>query len=103
MKRLLSALCALSIMGTSALRAQAPAITVERAAKLAQEQLTARNLQGKHHISSLTLQKTSMTSKQVHWVAMYTPSIPLDDRKEIGAEIGMDGSVVRLVNKEAKK
>ena len=102
MKRLFFALCA-AIVCTSAVRAEAPAISAERAVKLAQEQLTSRSLQGKHYISSLILEKASITSKQVRWVAMYTPSIPLGDRKELGVEIGMDGSVVRLVNKEAKK
>ncbi len=102
MKSLLFALWAI-LVSTSALRAEAPAISAESAVKLAQEQLTSRNLQGKHYISSLKLEKGSITSKQVRWVAMYTPSIPLGDRKELGVEIGMDGSVVRLVNKEAKK
>ncbi len=79
-----------------------PALTADKAAKIAQEQLTSRNLQGRHHISSLVLEKSSIASKEVRWVAIFTPSIPLGGRKEIGAEIGMDGSVVRLVNKAAK-
>ena len=87
---------------TATLHAGPPAITAERAAKIAQEQLTSRNLQGTHYISSLTLEKASFTSKEVRWVALFTPGIPLGDRKEIGAEIAMDGSVVRLVNKAAK-
>lgn len=102
MKRLLFALSAIFV-STSTLCAEAPAISAERAVKLAQEQLTSRSLQGKHYISSLTLEKGSITSKQVRWVAMYSPSIPLGDRKELGVEIGMDGSIVRLVNKEARK
>ena len=79
-----------------------PALTADQAARIAQEQLTSRHLQGKHHIASLVLEKSSITSKEVRWVALFTPSIPLGDRKEIGAEIGMDGSVTRLVNKAAK-
>lgn len=103
MKRTLFALTALAVFPAITLHAEPPAVTVERAAKLAQEQLTSRGLQGKHHISSLVLEKASITSKAMHWVALFTPSVPLGDRKEIGAEISMDGSVVRLVNKEAKK
>jgi hypothetical protein len=80
-----------------------PALTADKAAKIAQEQLTSRNLQGKHHVSSLVLEKTSFTSKEVRWVATFTPGIPLGDRKEIGVEIGMDGSTVRLVDKAAKE
>lgn len=86
-----------------AAEAAPPALSVDRAAKIAQQQLTSRNLQGQHHVSSLALEKSSFTSKEVRWVAIFTPSIPLGDRKEIGVEIAMDGSVVRLVNKAAKK
>lgn len=101
MKRFLSLAVAFALVHT--LDAAPPAVTVEQAAKLAQEQLTSRGLQGKHYISSLTLEKKTLTSKAVHWVATYTPSIPLGDRQELGVEIGLDGSVVRLVNKAAKK
>jgi hypothetical protein len=94
---------ALSMGAAFTLHAAPPTLTADKAAKIAQEQLTSRNLQGKHHVASLVLERASFTSKEVRWVATYYPSIPLGDRKEIGVEIGMDGSVVRLVNKEAKK
>lgn len=101
--KLAAFLAGLALLGTMPLHAAPPALTADQAAKIAQEQLTSRNLQGQHHISSLVLEKTSFTSKEVRWVATYTPSVSLGDRKEIGVEIAMDGSVVRLVNKEAKK
>jgi hypothetical protein len=97
-----TALLAFSIALGSALHAAPPALTADRAAKIAQEQLTSRGLAGRHHISSLTLEKSSFTSKTVHWVAKFTPSISHGDRHELGVEIAMDGTVVRLVDKLPK-
>ncbi len=99
----LSLIATTALLLATTLHAGPPALTADKAAKIAQEQLTSRNLQGSHHVSSLVLEKSSFTSKEVRWVAIYTPSISLGDRKEVGAEIAMDGTVVRLVNKAAKQ
>ena len=101
MKVPLLAVCTV-LISTLPLLAGPHAVTADQAAKIAQEQLTSRGLAGKHYVSSLVLEKASFTSKTVHWVAKFTPSIPLGDRQELGVEIAMDGSIVRLVNKAAK-
>lgn len=80
-----------------------PPLPIDRAAKIAQEQLTSRGLQDKHYISSMKLEKSTVTSKETAWVATFTPSVPLGDRKELGCKIERDGSVIRLVDKPAKQ
>jgi hypothetical protein len=96
------AFCA-ALLLTASIHAGPPAVTADKAAKLAQEQLVERGLAGQHYISSVTLERTSFTSKAVYWLVKFTPSISHGDRQELGVEVGMDGSVTRLVNKAAKK
>ena len=94
-------LAALSLLLPLALLAE-PAVSAERAAKIANDTLEERELAGQYWITGLTLEATSLAKKQSVWVVRWNAPISLDGAKrETGLEIGMDGTYARYVDKTA--
>ncbi len=100
--KILSTLIALVFLGMAQAQA-APELSFEQAAKIASDYLRDQGLSGKHHISSLALEPSTLMRKKFDWVAKWTPSVDHGDRKETGLQISMDGSVARIVDKKAKE
>jgi hypothetical protein len=80
----------------------APRLTVEQAAAIAQKNLKDRGVDGQIYVISVVLEPAGVLNKEMHWRAMWSASIPGDtDSKnktsEVGLQINMDGSVVRLI------
>jgi hypothetical protein len=82
----------------------APAVTIDKAVALAQQSLRERGLADRVYIASATLERDSMLSAKNHWFVRWSESLPRPERKrEIGVEVGMDGSVVILVKAPGQK
>ena len=82
----------------------APAVGIDQAVALAQQSLRERGLADRVHIVSATLERDSMMSAKKHWFVRWSESIPRAERKrEVGVEVGMDGSVVILVKAPGQK
>ncbi|MHA3773522.1 hypothetical protein ACXR0O_18465 [Verrucomicrobiota bacterium sgz303538] len=95
MKTLLSAAC-IAVLASSVVAA--PQISIDQAISLAQQHLKERGLDGDRYITSLALEKDSITRGNQYWYARWSESVKLEDRKtELGLRINMDGSVVRIV------
>jgi hypothetical protein len=76
----------------------APALSVEQAATLAQQHLKERGFGGSRYISSLALEKGSVTQGDRYWYARWSESVKLEEKQtELGIRINMDGTVVRVV------
>ena len=104
MKSLVHTLLALSV-GASAFAAdEKPALPIEKALAIAQGYLKESGRAGKVAIAGLSVERDAIGSRSGHWYAKWAPSIALDGgRKEFGIEIGMDGTVARIVDKKARK
>ena len=82
----------------------APELPAERAVKLAQDDLKGRGFSEQYHIASLVLQKRDVRGSGFYWAVNWSSAIPLTaEKKELGLQIGMDGSLVRVVRGAANK
>jgi hypothetical protein len=79
-----------------------PTLPIEQAVKIASDYLKEHGLSKQHAITSLVLEPSSMLRKEYHWIALWTPSVDLGNRREIGLQISMDGTAARVVNKAGK-
>lgn len=96
MKTLLLSAACVAVLASSILAA--PQISIDQAASLAQQHLKERGLDGNRFITSLALEKDSITRGNQYWYARWSESVKLEDKKtELGVRINMDGSVVRIV------
>ena len=75
-----------------------PALSIEEAISIAHKSLKERGLDDSHYVASATLASAAVLGSKYHWSVRWSESIPRGDRKkEIGVDIGMDGSVVHVV------
>ncbi len=75
-----------------------PALSVDKAASLAQKELVDRGLASHIYVFSLTMRQDGVMNKEWYWFASWSESIPGDNRtKEVGMRINMDGSTIRVV------
>lgn len=82
----------------SAVAPELPVLPLVRALALAQEQLDIRGLEKTVFIESVVLEKSSAMSRSRHWTIRWSQAIPAAlGRSETGAEVDMEGHVVRLV------
>jgi hypothetical protein len=82
----------------SAWSAEPPALPLLRAIELAQEQLDNRGLEKTVFIESVVLEKDAAIGHSRHWTIRWSQTLPASaGRIEIGAEVDMQGHVVRLV------
>jgi len=89
--------CGLSFIASAA-APELPLLPLVRAVALAQEQLDIRGLEKTVFIESVVLEKSSAMSRSRHWTIRWSQAIPSDSgRSETGAEVDMEGHVVRLV------
>jgi hypothetical protein len=97
-----AALVASSAMTLAAFAA--PAVGIDKAVELAQQSLRERGFADRVYIVSATLERDSVMSAKRHWFVRWSESLPRAERKrEIGVEVGMDGSVVILVKAPGQK
>jgi len=91
--------CAFFLSGAfSPARASGPGLPIEEAIAIAQKDLRNRNLDREYYVSGITLERESMVSRKMHWLARWSESIPREDRKkEIGLEIAMNGEIIRVL------
>lgn len=85
---------------------EAPAVSVEKAIVLAQEQLRVRHLEKSIFIQSVSLNLVSMIGGERVWQVAWSENLEAGKGKiETGVEINMRGEVVRLVKRtgEARK
>ena len=95
--------CACVLFGSLSLAsASGPALPIEEAIAIAKKDLRARNLDGEYYVSGITLERESMVSRKMHWLARWSEAIPREDRKkEIGLEIAMTGEIIRVLKAPA--
>ena len=91
-------LAALALTSLTAFAADPPKVAIDQALKLAMDHLAERGLTGKHYISSLTLESSTLLGGETYWFARWTPSIRLDAKTESGLCISMDGKLTRSVS-----
>lgn len=76
-----------------------PSLSIREALDIAEKSRTARESGDKVYVASISLERTSPTSRKVVWSVKWSSPLsannPID--REIGVEIAMDGSVKRLV------
>jgi len=95
-----SSLASALLFAPSQSRAEgAPQISAKEALRLAEEALAPKNPSGSVYISSLVLQQTAMVSGKRVWTVQWSESVEGSKAgsKEVGLEIGMNGSVVHLI------
>ena len=104
MKLSLSIIALALLAGTTPHVFAAPAVGAAEAVKIAQEDLKQRGLAGQYHIMSLVLEPQDVRRLNFRWAVRWSDSIPLDaEKKELGLQIDMDGSVARVVRGAANK
>ena len=82
------------------MRAAEPSVPVAEAVSLAQEQLNIRGLQGRVYIESVALRSASVLGTKKQWTVLWSEPVPASQgRVEVGVEVDMNGSVVRLLKK----
>ena len=94
-----ASLAAVIFLSPLATRAHAePAVSAKQALQLAEDALASKNAPGVY-LQSLTLVKTSLFTGKMVWTVNWSDNVPgsKPDTKEVGLEIGMDGSVTHLV------
>ncbi|MEI6713585.1 MAG: hypothetical protein WCO60_07525 [Verrucomicrobiota bacterium] len=80
--------------------AEAPALSLEKAIVLAQEQLHVRHLEKNVFIQSISLNLVSMIGGERVWQVAWSENLEAGKGKlETGVEINMRGEVVRLVKR----
>ncbi len=80
----------------------APQLSIEQAAKIANDNLKERGLTGQNWITAITLENTSMGGKTTVWAVKWNAPIVIDPAKrETGIEIQMDGTYARYVDKSS--
>jgi len=85
---------------TSFALAEAPALSLEKAIALAQEQLRVRHLEKNVFIQSISLNLVSMIGGERVWQVAWSENLEAGKGKlETGVEINMRGEVVRLVKR----
>ena len=78
---------------------KAPALPIESALKIAQGYLQRNDPKGV--IVGLTLEKGALLGGTQRWYAKWSAPIRRDGKTEVGLEIGMDGSLTRVVGRGA--
>lgn len=98
MKHILLFLFTICTLGISAM-AGAPEVPISKAATIAENSLKERQLEGRIYIDSITLTRSTLTSRKTYWLIKWNQSIPAmnPQNREIGMKVNMDGSYVRLV------
>ncbi len=99
-RRLISGLALLVLTtATSAFAGEAPAISPKHALELAEQALAEKGAAGEVYVQSLALEHTSLLEKKMVWSVTWSHSLPgsTAQKKEVGIEIHMDGSIVHLV------
>ncbi len=87
-----------AVFMVSAAAPELPVLPLLRALELAQEQLDIRGLEKTVFIDSVVLEKGAALSRSRHWTIRWSQAIPsASGRIETGAEVDMEGHVVRLV------
>ena len=89
---------ALASMATfSCMAADAPAIGVEKAAKIGADYLAGQKAGG-NYIVSVTLESTALVGGTRSWMVRWAAPLRADGNNEIGLRVKMDGSVARVVD-----
>ncbi|HEX8311562.1 MAG TPA: hypothetical protein VF614_09615 [Chthoniobacteraceae bacterium] len=82
----------------------APGIAVVEAAKIAHDSLKERGLTDQFHVAALVLEKSDVRGSSHYWSVRWSAAIPLsEEKRELGMQINMDGTVVRVVRGAANK
>jgi hypothetical protein len=92
--------CAFAPLTSSA----APGVNIVEAAKIAQDSLKERGITGDYHVAALVLEKSDVRGSSHYWSVRWSAAIPLsEEKRELGMQINMDGSIVRVVRGAANK
>jgi hypothetical protein len=78
----------------------APRIDALRVAKMAAEYLATRGKDAPY-VVSIVLEKDALIHGKNSWLVRWSRPIPLDDDKEIGMRVRLDGSVTHIVEDKA--
>jgi len=99
LRRLAATLALTALSFTTQAAEKAPAMPIEQALKLAQGYLQ-RNAP-RTAVVALSLEKGAMLGGKPRWYAKWAAPIRRDGKTEVGLEIGMDGSLTRVVGRGA--
>ena len=94
----------LAVLALTASALAAPSLRIDQAATIAEKHLKERGLDGSRFVTSLSLDRDSLRSKERYWYARWSENVKLEERKtELGIRINMDGSIVRMVEGPASQ
>ena len=103
MKICFAAGLAVALAGTALHAEDRPALPLEKAAAIAADYLKSTGRDKDHWIASISYEPATIARREFKWFVKWAPPIDLGGRKELGLEISMDGTVVRAVDKKARK
>ncbi len=95
---------ALALAGSAAFSraaGEAPALSAEKAAKIAADYL-AQEKAGPGHIVSVVLESSAIVGGTRSWMVRWSAPLRVEGSNEVGLRVKMDGSVARVVENRTR-